>query len=271
MDIIIVDDEPVSLAVLKQLVRKLPDCEAQGFTQASAALAWCKPNAPDLVIVDYEMPDVNGIEFTKRLRQLPGNEETPVLMVTVRSDREVRASAIESGITEFLYKPFDFAELEARASKMLGLRASKQLASGASLLIEEARGSGGEPAAAEDSNRLLDVNMTRARLGGDKTLMGHVAGIFIRTVPHVLSSIRAALTVNDFERVLGQVTSLKGAVASLEAPEVFNFLTNVEMHARNRDSAATVAAFAMAQSMVERLLAELQPIVPRDGQVQTRA
>ena len=60
MNIIIVDDELVSLTVLKQLVEKLPDCCAQGFTDASAALVHCEQNDPDLVLVDYMMPDLNG-------------------------------------------------------------------------------------------------------------------------------------------------------------------------------------------------------------------
>lgn len=264
MDITIVDDEPVSLAVLKQLVGKLPDCHAQGFTQATAALAWCTANDPDLIIVDYEMPELNGVEFTRRLRALPGRADTPVLMVTVKSDREVRNSAIESGITEFLYKPFDFTELQARASKMLGLRASKQLTDGAILLGED-EGESAETAERPDADRLLDVNATRARLGGDSKLVSQVAAIFIRTVPHVLTSIRAALTSNDFERVLGQVTALKGAVASLEAPQVFTFLADVETHARARDAVATVTALAVANTLVGRLLAELAPLVPKDA------
>jgi len=267
MEIIIVDDEPVSLAVLKQLVGKLPNCDAQGFTQASAALAWSRANDPDLVIVDYVMPEMNGIEFARRLRELPGREETPVLMVTVRSDREVRSNALQSGITDFLFKPFDFTELQNCASKMLGLRASKQLAEGAILVGDDERAGAPEPAQNPDSERLLDLNMTRARLGGDKKLVSQVAGIFVRTVPHVLSSIRAALTSNDFERVLGQVTALKGAVASLEAPQVFSFLADVETHARARDAEATVAAFTVANALIGRLLAELAPLVPQNNAV----
>ncbi|MGZ5091307.1 MAG: response regulator [Burkholderiales bacterium] len=263
MDIVIIDDEPVSLAVLKQLVGKLPDCDAQGFTLAPAALAWCKANDPDLVIVDYEMPNWNGVEFTQRLRALPGRGETPVLMVTVRADREVRNSAIQSGITDFLYKPFDFSELQNLASTMLGLRATKQLADGAILHGEDESSASVDPAQHDQADRLLNVNMTRARLGGDKKLVSQVASIFIRTVPHVLTSIRAALSNKDFERVLGHVTSLKGAVASLEAPEVFKFLADVETHARARDVAATAAAFAVANALIGRLLAELAPLAPQ--------
>jgi CheY-like chemotaxis protein len=210
------------------------------------------------------MPDLNGVEFTHRLRALPGRADTPVLMVTVKADRETRSSAIQSGITDFLYKPFDFSELEACARKMLGVRASKQLADGAILLGED-EAAGAETPEREQGDRLLDVNTTRARLGGDNKLVSQVAGIFIRTVPHVLTSIRAALNSNDFERVLGQVTALKGAVASLEAPQVFNFLADVETHARARDAAATTAAFAVANGLVGRLLTELGPLVPKDA------
>ena len=87
MHIIIVDDEPVSLTVLKQLTEKLPGCTVQAFTHPSAALSWCRPNEPDVVIVDYMMPEFNGIEFTRRLCALKGRADTPLLMVTASADR----------------------------------------------------------------------------------------------------------------------------------------------------------------------------------------
>ncbi|MGZ5234391.1 MAG: response regulator, partial [Burkholderiales bacterium] len=101
MEIVIVDDEPVSLAVLKQLVGKLPDCKARAFAHASAALAWCDSNDPDVVIVDYMMPGLNGIEFTRRLRAVEGRADTPLLMVTANAEVKVRDSALESGINDF--------------------------------------------------------------------------------------------------------------------------------------------------------------------------
>ena len=139
-DIIILDDEPVSLTVLKRLVEKLPGCRVRDFTQPSAALAWCSENEPDLAIVDYMMPELDGIEFTRRFRALKGKADTPVLMVTASTDREVRHSALEHGINDFLNKPFDLVELRARANNMLALRAShKKVASRALLLADEVR------------------------------------------------------------------------------------------------------------------------------------
>lgn len=273
MDIIIVDDELVSLTVLKQLVEKLADCSARSFTEASVALAWCARHDPDLLIVDYMMPEFNGIEFTKRFRCLDGKTDTPVLMVTASGDREVRNSALQSGINDFLNKPFDFVELQARATNMLALRASqRKLANRAALLAEAAAaGRTADTGQVGNPDRLLDISMTRARLAADEALLGEIASIFIRTVPQLLTSIGTSLSGNDLKRALGQAHSLKGAVAAFEAPEVFNSLAQVETHARNDDPKAAAAAFAMAEALVERLFQELAPIVQRSAVRETHA
>src|SRR5215216_4341533 len=114
MEIIIIDDEAVNLTMMKQLVSKLPGCEALGFTEPSAALAWCKANDPDVVVVGYVMPRLNGIEFVEQLRKLDGRSETPVLMVTASTNPAVRARALGSHVNDFLNKPFDAADLQAR-------------------------------------------------------------------------------------------------------------------------------------------------------------
>ena len=259
MKIIVIDDELVSLTVLKQLVDKLPDCSVEGFTDAYAALSRCEQDDPDLVIVDYMMPQLNGIEFTRRLRASEVNKETPVLMVTASGDREVRDSALQNGINDFLNKPFDFVELQARATNMLALRESqRKLAHHA---LSRGHTDAGVPQKSTSTDKVLDVNMTRARLAADEALLGEIAAIFMRTVPQLLTSLGTALSGNDLKRAFGQAHSLKGAVAAFEAPEVFNSLAQVEAHAKNQDGEAANAAFAMAEALVERLVSELAPIV----------
>jgi CheY-like chemotaxis protein/HPt (histidine-containing phosphotransfer) domain-containing protein len=265
MDIMIVDDELVSLAVLKQLVEKLPDCDPRGFTDASAALMFCEKNDPDLIIVDYMMPGLNGIEFTRRLRVLPGKKDTPVLMVTASGDSEVRDSALQSGINDFLSKPFDFVELQARATNMLALRTTqKKLADRNLIDAAPAQRKTADPALS-NVDRVLDVNVTRARLAADEALLSEIARIFVRTVPQLLASIGKSLSGNDVKRAFGDAHSLKGAVAAFEAPEVFNSIAQLEEHAKNQDVEAARAAFTMAEALVERLVRELAPIVQRNG------
>jgi two-component system response regulator RpfG len=83
---------------------------------------WATRNVSDLVLVDYMMPDMDGIEFVKRLRALPGYEHVPIVMVTVHEDRKVRYAALDAGITDFLTKPVDARECLARCRNLLTLR-----------------------------------------------------------------------------------------------------------------------------------------------------
>ncbi|HEY0337378.1 MAG TPA: response regulator [Burkholderiales bacterium] len=261
MEIIIVDDELVSLTVLTQLVAKLPNCHVRAFSQPSAALAWCMPNEPDVVIVDYMMPDLNGIEFTRRLCALKGRAETPLMMVSASADRTVRVSALQNGFNNFMTKPFDFTELQSRVTDMLFLRSSqKQLVRRAFLLTGDPFHPAVDQAPAQ---RVLNVEMTLSRLAGDENLLADVAQIFLRTVPQMVASFNAALLSSDMEHAYSQAHSLKGAVAPFEAPDVFNAVIAVETHARNRDPAATASAFAVAERLVERLLEELAQMAIR--------
>ena len=258
MNIVVIDDEPVSLAVMKQVVSKLPDCDAQAFTDASAALIWCMNNKTDLVIVDYMMPALDGVEFARRLRAHPTAKRTPIVMVSAVVDTQVMKRALRSGVDDFLGKPFNFFELQACVSEMLGLRAMQnQLANKA--LVATARS---VSEVQKDVPQLLDRNLSRARLGGDEKLLREVARIFIHTVPSVLRVIRACVVNNDFDTALAHVISLKGAVSAFEAPDVLNLLSLLECHARNRDPLATVAAFAMVEAVTERLYTELASMAP---------
>jgi CheY-like chemotaxis protein len=253
MNILIVDDEAVSSAVLKHLVTKLPDCDVHAFTDPSAALIWCLHNAPDLAIVDYSMPTIDGIEFARRLRALPYGHKIPIVMVSAMVDTQVVRRALRHGVNDFIHKPFDFLELQTCVSEILGLRAMRgQLANKALLAsaraLSETKG---------DLPRLLDRNLSRARLGGDQELLAELARIFSDTVPAVLRVVHNSIVNGDFDAVLAEVILLKGAVASIEAPDVLHLLSTLEQHARKHNPAGTVAAFAMVQALTERLLDEL--------------
>ena len=140
MKIILIDDANLNITLFKQVVRKLVDIECIGFTDPQQAIEWCRGNEPDLVVVDYMMPDINGIEFSKLFRGIPGYQDIPILMVTANNEYAVRIQALDSGVSDFLNKPLDNAEFIARTRNMLKLRkAHKQLADRAVSLAEEIR------------------------------------------------------------------------------------------------------------------------------------
>lgn len=138
--VLIVDDTEINLILFEALIKKLGTCKTSKFISSTEGLAWAQANEPDLVIVDYMMPELDGIEFIRRLRETPGKEYVPILMITANDQKQVRYRALDVGATDFLTKPVDKIEFLARATNMLALSdARKKLADKAVWLAEEVR------------------------------------------------------------------------------------------------------------------------------------
>jgi len=140
MDIMIIDDNPTNLLMFKLLVSRLEGCTPLLFEAGTTALAWCAENTPDLVLLDYMMPELDGIAFLQRFRALSGMSDIPVIMVTADHEKEVRHRALEAGANDFLTKPVDKTEFIARMRNLLALRHSqKQVANRAAWLAQEVK------------------------------------------------------------------------------------------------------------------------------------
>ncbi len=121
--VMVVDDQSTGRTILEQVVRSLDErVTVQGFARPVDAVVWATRHVADLVLVDYMMPDMDGIELVQRLRALPGFEHVPVVMITAVDDRKVRYLALDAGVTDFLIKPVDVRECQARCRNLLTLR-----------------------------------------------------------------------------------------------------------------------------------------------------
>ncbi len=123
--VVIVDDQSTGRAILEEIVRSLDaNTSVEAFANPIDAVRWAQSHPADLVLVDYQMPDIDGIEFVRRLRNLPDYEHVPMVMVTVHDDQKVRYAALDAGITDFLTKPIDARECLARCRNLLTCDAS---------------------------------------------------------------------------------------------------------------------------------------------------
>lgn len=138
--VLIVDDTAVNLILFDALLRKLGNCQVIKFSSSIQALDWARANDPGLIILDYMMPDLDGIEFIRLLRQSPAKEFVPVLMITANDQKQLCYRALDVGASDFLTKPVDKIEFFARVSNMLALNdARKTLAGRAAWLAEEVK------------------------------------------------------------------------------------------------------------------------------------
>jgi len=119
----IIDDMLPNALLLKGYMKRLEDVEALTFTDPNEALVRCREAAPDLVLLDYHMPQMNGVEFLSRFRSILHLHDVPIVMITGDEKREALYQALEAGANDFLRKPVDDIELITRARNLLELRA----------------------------------------------------------------------------------------------------------------------------------------------------
>ena len=116
--ILVIDDEPFMRKLIIRVLYELEIVRVAEAGDGAEALEKVKDamNALDLIICDLEMPNMDGFEFVKRLREMTGfpNADIPVLIVTGHSDPESVKSAVEAGIHGYLVKPVSKQALEKR-------------------------------------------------------------------------------------------------------------------------------------------------------------
>jgi two-component system response regulator RpfG len=126
--VLIVDDQSVTRTIIERMAAKLDDeVQSHAFASPLEALQWAIGNRADLALVDYRMPEMDGVELVRRLRALPAYEHVPIVMVTSEEERGIRYAALDTGVTDFLNKPLDMRECLARCRNLLTLRRQQLL------------------------------------------------------------------------------------------------------------------------------------------------
>ena len=109
--ILVIDDQMICRQILCQIVSHIDgNHDVQDFASPQEALEWTKHHPVDLVLVDYKMPVMNGIEFIRMFRTHPACAHVPVIMVTSDVVPGIRLEALDAGVTEFMVKPVDHHE-----------------------------------------------------------------------------------------------------------------------------------------------------------------
>jgi len=125
--ILIVEDEDCLLEVLRY------NFEKAGYLVESAsngdrADARLKQATPDLVLLDWVLPGLSGIELCRRLRRAPATKTLPIIMLTARSEEMDKVCGLEMGADDYVTKPFSVNELLARAAALLRRRDARLIA-----------------------------------------------------------------------------------------------------------------------------------------------
>lgn len=120
--LLVVDDVPENLLLMSELLR--PYYHLRVASGGEKALQIARRSPPDLILLDVMMPDMDGYEVCRRLKEDPSTADTPILFLTAKDQAEDESHGLELGATDYLGKPFEPTVLLARVRSQLRLKAA---------------------------------------------------------------------------------------------------------------------------------------------------
>ncbi len=122
--ILIVDDNPKNLQVLGNFLQK-EDYEVEFAINGISALEWVNQQSFDLILLDIMMPEMDGFEVCKRIKNDPDKQHIPIIFLTAKTETENIVKGLELGAADYVSKPFNKNELLARVSTQVALKKSR--------------------------------------------------------------------------------------------------------------------------------------------------
>ena len=120
LKVLVADDASFVRDTIKRGLRQIiPDLELFEAVDGRKAISTLKNNKVDIVLSDWEMPEMTGDDVLRWLREQEQYEKTPFIMITSRGDRENVVQAVQSGVSDYMTKPFSPEELHRKVNKQL--------------------------------------------------------------------------------------------------------------------------------------------------------
>ena len=116
--IVVVDDEPDILKVVVFRLKKL-GCEIVTATNGADGLARIREHHPDVILLDYRLPDTDGLEIARGLRQDAAFAKTPIILISASSAADITEALEAASVNDYVVKPFDPEKLLATVRKYL--------------------------------------------------------------------------------------------------------------------------------------------------------
>jgi len=198
--IVSIDDETINLTIFNEMIEEMGH-SSKNFEDASEALEFISQNNVDLILVDYMMPEINGIEVIKKIRET--KRDIPIIMITGASgDEELMIKAIKAGATEFINKPVEITEFTARVKNLIDLRIAQLLVADKALLLENEVAKATEKIAKRELETLVI-------LGNAAEYKDPETGDHIQRVSHYCRIISEELGMdNDFIKLIFHASPL---------------------------------------------------------------
>ncbi len=218
--IIVVEDNPTNRKVVVSMLERAGYTVLVAVNGLEAMDRVMIGEPPDLVLMDVQMPVMDGLEATQRIREwerdeggAAGRAPVPIVALTASAYEEDRLRCLAAGMSDYLAKPVDFALLQAKFEQWLPAGTLQHLGS----MLPAATGA---PATSADSDGIFDGAAMVKRMGGDAELVRSVLRLVEPDIAERLAALRAATAVADWTAAKKAAHSIKGMAGDIGAQQV---------------------------------------------------
>ncbi len=244
--ILVADDEE---AMRKFIARQLTDYQLVQASDGKEAWELALATKPDLIILDLMMPEMDGIEVTKKIRESEELSRVPIILITAQASEAPRLEALEAGVNDFISKPFSTVELSVRAKNLLDSSEFEVQLAENNVRLESAY------AQLKEQESLLVQSEKLSSLGRMSAGIVHEVNNplnYTKTALHALQSFKRDLPVDEHEdyldvlgdaqegvqRVIGIVSDLRSFTRGDEASMMEQNLSEVVESSRRLASSS---------------------------------
>lgn len=207
LEILLVDDNPINMVLNKRMMESLaPNAVLTEAVNGMQALEACQKKYFSIILMDVQMPIMNGIEATKQIRMLAGYDKVPIIGVTAGNITGEREKCLESGMADFLPKPFKKVDLQEILQKYISADNSNKN------IIQVLNGR--VPFSEIDIKRYINMDMLKEQTGNDPDFENIFLGLFIQELVSSEKNVKKATTERDIEEIRLILHKLKGTAAS---------------------------------------------------------
>jgi signal transduction histidine kinase/CheY-like chemotaxis protein len=245
LKVLLAEDNPTGRMVTEALLKKLA-CNVDVATDGRMALEKARTTRYDIILMDCYMPQMNGFQVTRKIREHAANANLPIIALTASTADGDRARCLEAGMSDTIPKPVRSSMLEALFRRWVSLSHKPPIA---------------VPSMKSPSPSALDMNMVRQLVSLDEEDDGFIKEVMVAYVKQLRESVailRKALEASDMETVRLTAHSIKGASKQLGASHVGELLGAIEREEAEeqaRDLVGQVAAeVPRVEEAVEALL-----------------
>jgi CheY-like chemotaxis protein len=229
--VLLAEDNVFNQAVVVEVLKK-QGCEVVVAGDGREAVELFDPAKFDLVLMDLQMPELDGCEATRIIRTMETSTRVPIIAQTAHAFAEDRRECLKAGMDEFVSKPITVAELLRVVERFVPWRksggASEHGPCGGKKLRE----------VSDPDPQVFDLAALRDRLDGDEELLKEMVQLFFSHAPTLVAQLRSALTAEDWEEAARSVHTLKGAFATFGAKALAQVAEEIERTAEKSDKDA---------------------------------